>query len=71
MYVCLCNSIRCSDVRSAAGAGASTPGGVYRHMGCRPQCGRCRDAIVDLLTAPDPLGVQPRETAAFDRDARR
>ncbi len=51
LYVCLCNAIRCSDVRSAAGAGVSTPGGVYRHLGCRPQCGRCRNTIVDLLSA--------------------
>ncbi|MCE2474696.1 MAG: (2Fe-2S)-binding protein [Alphaproteobacteria bacterium] len=70
MYVCLCNSIRCSDVRSAAGAGASTPGGVYRHMGCRPQCGRCRDTIVEVLSAPAPLSLQSGEAAGCEREPR-
>ena len=70
LYVCLCNSIRCSDVRSAAGAGVSTPGGVYRHMGCRAQCGRCRETIAELLSGPGPLGLPAGEAAAYEREPR-
>lgn len=60
MYVCLCNSFTCSDVRRVRGEGASTPAEVYRRIGCRPQCGKCRDSIRDLLAA---AAAAPREEA--------
>ena len=49
MYVCLCNGFTCRDVRRAIGGGARSVGGVYRACGVKPNCGRCKDAIRELL----------------------
>lgn len=64
MYVCLCNSFTCSDVRRACGEGASTPAEVHRRMGCRPQCGKCADSIRGLLAASGPSSRERPEAAS-------
>lgn len=49
MYVCLCNGFTCRDVRSAIGGGAKSVGAVYRACGVKPNCGRCKESIRELL----------------------
>lgn len=49
MYVCLCNGFTCRDVRSAIGSGARSVGAVYRACGVKPNCGRCKETIRELL----------------------
>ena len=49
MIVCVCNRITESEVRKAAGAGATTPEAVYACQGCEPQCGCCLDYAQELI----------------------
>lgn len=49
MYVCLCNGFTSRDVRRVIGEGAGSVAGVYRACGAKPNCGRCKDTIRDLL----------------------
>ena len=55
MVVCICNSIRESEVRNAAREGATCPRSAYASMGRRPRCGQClpfaREIIEDTVTA--------------------
>lgn len=41
MIVCICNSIRETDVRNAVRGGATCPRSAYATMGRRPRCGQC------------------------------
>lgn len=41
MVVCICNSIRESDVREAVRNGATCPRSAYASLGRRPRCGQC------------------------------
>ncbi len=54
MYVCVCNGIKDSQVRSAAQKGAGTVGQVFKAHGCKPDCAQCvgcmRDVLEDELT---------------------
>lgn len=49
MYVCICNAIRETCLRSAA---LTCPGGVdavYQSLGKTPQCGQCLDDAAEIL----------------------
>lgn len=41
MYLCICNAITDGDVERAVSHGCSSVGEVFRHLGERPNCGRC------------------------------
>lgn len=41
MIVCLCNSLRESDIHDAVARGAGHPANVHQCLGCHPVCGRC------------------------------
>ena len=41
MYVCICNAFTEKQVSVAIRTGVSSPAGVFRHLGCVPQCGKC------------------------------
>jgi len=58
MYVCICNGITETQVVRAIGNGARRTAGVYRRLGCAPQCGKC---------VPDVLSLLRNEAAALDR----
>jgi len=49
MYVCVCNGIKDSQVRSAAQNGAGTVGQVFKAHGCKPDCAQCVGCIRDVL----------------------
>ncbi|MBM3484317.1 MAG: hypothetical protein FJX66_13590 [Alphaproteobacteria bacterium] len=49
MYVCLCNGITDREAERAVASGARKPAQVYASLGARPQCGRCRTAIKEML----------------------
>lgn len=49
MYVCICNAIRETDLRSAArrcGGGAEA---VYAALGRTPQCRQCLEEAEDII----------------------
>lgn len=49
MYVCICNSLRCGDVRAARDQGAQTPSQVFRAHDTEVQCGKCVDCMKNIL----------------------
>ena len=49
MIVCVCNRITESEVRKAAGCGASTPEAAYACEGCEVQCGCCLDFAQEVI----------------------
>jgi bacterioferritin-associated ferredoxin len=49
MYVCICNGITDSDIRSAADAGARNLQDLSAMTGCATSCGTCADVAVALL----------------------
>jgi bacterioferritin-associated ferredoxin len=49
MYICVCNAIRESQLRSAARCHAGDVDAVYEQLGCNPQCGSCLDEAAMIL----------------------
>jgi bacterioferritin-associated ferredoxin len=60
MYVCLCNALKCRDVKAAAAAGARDVPGVFKACGAKPKCGRCFEEAARFLT---PQTAQPEPAA--------
>jgi len=54
MIVCVCNVIRCRDVKAAAQNGASDVPGVFKACGAKPKCGRCFEEAARMLGVPAP-----------------
>ncbi len=50
MIVCVCNRINCKGVREALDAGASSPAAVQAHHGCRFNCGKCSNTLVEMIS---------------------
>lgn len=49
MYICICNAIRETDLRSAARCCQGDADAVYEALGHRPQCGQCLDDAAQCL----------------------
>lgn len=53
MILCHCNVLNTEEISSAidhiGAEGPVTPGRIYRHLGCRPRCGRCRHHMMGLI----------------------
>jgi bacterioferritin-associated ferredoxin len=51
MILCSCNVLTCHAVREVLGGPnpPRTPAQVHRHLGCKPQCGRCLLSIREIL----------------------
>lgn len=56
MFVCICNAIRETDLRSAARTCAGDADAVYACLGKTPQCGQCLDDAAMIL-------IEEREAA--------
>jgi bacterioferritin-associated ferredoxin len=41
MYVCLCHALTMRDIKSQLDNGCGSVAGLYKRLGCRPQCGKC------------------------------
>lgn len=57
MFVCICNAIRETDLRSAARNCAGDADAVYACLGKTPQCGQCLDDAAMIL-------IEERESVA-------
>lgn len=73
MIVCVCQGVRCTDVRATIRGGALTVESVGSACGAGTDCGSCRGMIEDLieevteadgLVRHDPLGRAHLVTAA-------
>ena len=49
MYVCICNAIRETTLRSAARTCCGEADAVYESLGKTPQCGQCLDDAAAIL----------------------
>ena len=50
MYVCVCNALTEKHVRQAIRSGClQHTSDVYDCCGAKPQCGKCKDSIADLI----------------------
>ena len=49
MYVCICNAIRETTLRSAARSCPGDADAVYESLGKTAQCGQCRDDAAEIL----------------------
>jgi bacterioferritin-associated ferredoxin len=56
MYICICNAIRESDLRSAARCRAGSAEALYRSLGKEPQCRQCIDEA-DEIVAEERAGL--------------
>ena len=54
MIVCVCNVIRCRDVKAAAEKGAADVPGVFKACGAKPKCGRCFEEAARMIGVPAP-----------------
>lgn len=61
MIVCLCQGVRCNEVRRAIRAGARTVEAVGEACGAGTDCGGCRGVIDDFLEehSDDERGAAP------------
>ena len=57
MFVCICNSIRESELRGMARRCPGDPDAVYAALGKQPQCGQCLDEAAEIL-------IEEREMAS-------
>lgn len=49
MYVCICNGIRESQLRSLARRVAGGPEQIYAELGRSPQCRQCLDEAEEII----------------------
>lgn len=49
MYVCICNAIRETDLRSAARARPGCAESLYASLGRTPKCRQCLDDAADIM----------------------
>ena len=69
MYVCICNTFTEKQVSVAIGAGISSPAGVFRHLGCVPQCGKCVPTVRCMVKNNDSLLIGAMHTASIQSAA--
>jgi bacterioferritin-associated ferredoxin len=53
VYVCICNAFTEKQVSVAIDTGISSPAGVFRHLGCVPQCGKCVPTVRGMVKNND------------------
>ena len=51
MYVCICKAVTDSAIRTAVSEGASSLRELSARTGCSTQCGRCVNAVREVLDA--------------------
>ena len=59
MIVCTCNSLRDSDIRRAAAAGATSVIDAYARLGTAPQCGCCLECAQHMIDQQHDAARQP------------
>jgi len=57
MYVCICNAITDSEVRTLVDQGCRSVAQVYRGLDCKPQCCKCIDDIRRVVKGADALSL--------------
>ncbi len=63
MYICFCHAVTDSQATSLIQGGCTSVSGVYKRLGCRPQCGKCIPILRRLIDETRPLS-EPAPIAA-------
>ena len=61
MYVCICRGITDKQVREAVREGAQSVSGVYRCLGCTPNCGQCAQFMEGVIADEGSDASSPAE----------
>ena len=64
VYVCICNAIRETTLRTAARACPGDADAVYEALGKRPQCGQCLDDAAAILIEEREIAKEVRFAVA-------
>jgi len=62
MYVCICNALKCRELREAASSEEASVAEVFRRCGGRPKCGKCLPDVAQMIE--DARGVERGFAAA-------
>ena len=49
MYVCICHAFTDRQVERALDEGVRSAAGVYKALGCTPQCGKCVSHVREMV----------------------
>jgi bacterioferritin-associated ferredoxin len=49
MYVCICNAFTDKQVKRSLDQGACSAAGIFKAMGCAPQCGTCVPYVREMV----------------------
>jgi len=64
MYVCICNAIRETDLRTVARCCRGDATALYGALGHAPQCGQCLDEAEDIIAEETASADAPLSAAA-------
>lgn len=64
MYVCICNAIRETDLRTAARCCRGDATALYGALGHVPQCGQCLDDAEEIIAEESASANAPLSAAA-------
>ena len=64
MYVCICNAIRESDLRTAARRCPGDAEACYASLGKQPACGSCLNEADAILLEEREMAFKPTSVAA-------
>ncbi|SFF98813.1 bacterioferritin-associated ferredoxin [Novosphingobium sp. CF614] len=64
MYICICNAIRETDLRTAARCCGGDAEAVYAALGRTPQCRQCLDEAEEIISEEANAGGMSLSAAA-------
>lgn len=50
MYICICNAVSDTRINAAIAKGNTCACAVYKECGVRPQCGKCKETIEEMIS---------------------
>ena len=57
MYVCICKGLNDADIDAAIKSGAKRVSEVFKHHGCKAQCGACNQTIKNAIVCNEASGT--------------
>jgi len=63
MYVCICKGLNDADIDAAIKSGAKRVSEVFKHHGCKAQCGTCAESIKDAIGCDNDAKPAPTRQA--------
>jgi len=67
MYVCICHGFTDREIQEAKLSGANSQTKIFDHFGVAPKCGKCINAVDEILGAPKALTRSCHDGKATDQ----